>query len=180
MKKTFKRQSKTLNSKSKKRTMKAMKGGAWKLAPPVMKHDGYSSGYGKKVGVPFPMKPGVSGPTTKFNSNKQKLEQKLEQKIEYSKKIESDIAFANKELVALKRQVNSYLPREQQQPIFNGIQQKINFIALKEAEASKGKSLAYLEAKLAALQQTQAKQMVNKKPSKAEVLQIIAMMKPRK
>lgn len=47
MKKTFKRQSKTLNSKSKKRTMKVMKGGSWKpgkLAPPVKNRFGSESG----------------------------------------------------------------------------------------------------------------------------------------
>ena len=144
MKKTFKRQSKTLNSKSKKRTMKVMKGGAkGKQGKPVGDSGkpgkpSYNSRYGKSFGV--------SGLNTKFNKK-----QKLEQDILNSKKIQSDIAFANKELVALKGQVNSYLPREQQQPIFNGIQQKLHFIALKEAEASKRKPLAYLEAKLAKL-----------------------------
>jgi hypothetical protein len=71
MKKTFKRQSKTLNSTSKKRTMKAMKGGA-KLATP-------SSGYGKPVGVPawkpvgVPMKP-VSGLVPQSFSKKNETE----------------------------------------------------------------------------------------------------------
>lgn len=174
MKKTFKRQSKTLNSKSKKRTMKAMKGGAWKLAPPVMKPvGGPRPGPGKPVsGYEKP----IGEPTTKYTPQITMMTKEIEQIKTTQEQIRKETQ--KLELSKIDLKYSTTLSPEKRQEIMSNIILKKSSIASKQEEASKGKPLAVMQAKLEELQELHkkklAKQMEKKKPSKDEALKIMA------
>ena len=186
MKKTFKRQNKTLNRKSKKRTMKVMKGGA-----KVKQTQPDGSGYGKQ-GRSFggPGKPDGSGYEKSFDSEHgiKPVDVSIKPSIESNKystnirELEEKIIDTEKIMYGLSnidRKINEVLKDLQNRSLSN---EKKNFKSAQlktlqlrrdsqRIEAIKGPSIEDMQAKLTALKK---KQKAKQKLSNAAAQNIIA------
>ena len=168
MKKTFKRQSKMLNSKSKKRTMKAMKGGAGKpvySGKPVGDSGkpgkpSYNSRYGKSFGEL----------TSKYSTQISELEEKISRRTN----IMNGKTGIYKRIEQVRKNLqNPKLSETQINSMYAQLESLKDKRNLEKEQAEKETPLEVMKATLANLQKKQEKQMAKKKPSKAEALKIM-------